>query len=313
MNEFENGPKGDGDNYPAGGGMQFDRVEPPPAVALENQESSLPDGTLSCGGCQSEIDGVYYEINGGITCESCHGLLLQARESGSGMGRFARATAFGLLAGAVGCGIYYGILKLTGYEVGLIAILVGFMVGAAVKVGSNHRGGWAYQTLAVVITYISIVGSYVPMLVEELSTMEPEGEISTTAEDEAGLESPALVIQAGPEATEEIAGPSAEEGRPPAPTEPDSVPQPGPAAQETHPEQSSDLGAVEMLIGGLALVILVLALPFLAGLENFLGLLIIGFGLWQAGSMNRREPFSAAGPFRVGERADERIVTSESL
>ncbi len=59
-------------------------------------------------------------------------------------------------------------LKLTGYEFGLIAILVGYAVGIAVRRGSSGRGGWPYQLLAVGLTYASIVGSYLPLVFAEV-------------------------------------------------------------------------------------------------------------------------------------------------
>lgn len=49
-----------------------------------------------------------------------------------------------------------------------------------------------------------------------------------------------------------------------------------------------------------ALMLLVAAIPFLAGVKNLLGLLIIGFGLWEAWKLNRRTDLSISGPFQVG-------------
>ena len=44
-----------------------------------------------------------------------------------------------------------------------------------------------------------------------------------------------------------------------------------------------------------------LALPFLAGLDNLMGIVIIGIGLYEAWKVNRAAPFSISGPFMVGE------------
>ncbi len=44
-----------------------------------------------------------------------------------------------------------GIAALTGYEFGLIAVLVGLAVGIAVRKGSSGRGGWRYQVLAMFV------------------------------------------------------------------------------------------------------------------------------------------------------------------
>ena len=50
-------------------------------------------------------------------------------------------------------------------------------------------------------------------------------------------------------------------------------------------------------------VVVAFAAPFLAGFENILGILIIGFGLWQAWQLNRKRPFEVAGPFQVAAAA----------
>jgi hypothetical protein len=46
-----------------------------------------------------------------------------------------------------------------------------------------------------------------------------------------------------------------------------------------------------------------LAAPFLQGAENLIGLLIIGFGLWQAWSLNKRADVAIEGPFALGAPA----------
>ena len=75
--------------------------------------------------------------------------------------------AAGIGVGLAGTIVYWAILAATGYEFGLIAIVVGFAVGKAVHWGSRGRGGWAYQTLAIGLTYLAIVSAYVPMIVTE--------------------------------------------------------------------------------------------------------------------------------------------------
>src|SRR5258708_27620060 len=82
----------------------------------------------------------------------------------AGAGAFPRAALAGLGAAAVGAGIYIAVRYATGYQVGLISILVGFLVGRAVHWGSRGRGGWPYQALAMVLTYLAIVSIYVPIL-----------------------------------------------------------------------------------------------------------------------------------------------------
>ena len=44
---------------------------------------------------------------------------------------------------------------------------------------------------------------------------------------------------------------------------------------------------------------IVLAIPFLAGLENIMGIIIIGIGLYEAWKLNRREALTITGPHAI--------------
>ena len=83
--------------------------------------------------------------------------------------RFGRALLFGGLAAIAGAAVWMTVTLLTGYEIGFIAILVGLIVGAGVKKGARGRGGWLYQSLAVLLTYLAIVSTYVPAVYEGIT------------------------------------------------------------------------------------------------------------------------------------------------
>jgi hypothetical protein len=265
-------------NDPAAAGeLQFDRAD---------FGEAAPAGPLQCKVCNQPIAGAYYEINGEVVCAACQAKAVALRTGGSAVGRVLRATAFGVLAGAVGAGIYYAILALTGYQIGLISILVGFMVGFAVSFGSHQRGGWFYQLLAVGLTYASIVSTYVPMIVGELRQMPMDEELAAVSEP-AQLEG---------EQAEPIGEPLfAEEPDPQQPAE--AVP--AGAQPEPAPEGEAEVAEVPDVVLWIIAVPLAFAAPFLAGFENILGILIIGFGLWQAWQLNRKRPFEVSGPFQV--------------
>jgi hypothetical protein len=132
---------------------------------------------------------------------------------------------------------------LTGYEFGLIAIVVGFAVGAAVKWGCYGRGGPLYQTLAIVLTYLAIVSTYVPAVIEGLSKADIDATASVSAPAEGGQQ------------------PSVDRAE---------------ASASRSPDEPMSLGMVSL---SLAVVLLIACVaPFFAGLENIMGLLIIGFG-----------------------------------
>jgi hypothetical protein len=137
--------------------LQFDRAQ------FETPKSAV------CASCQRTLSGSYYEINGRLACEACRMKAEWDWNNSSGVGRFLRAAAFGTAAAIAGAVIYYGVTALTGYELSLISILVGIMVGIAVRVGSRGRGGWKYQCLAMFLTYTSIMAAYSPMILKGLS------------------------------------------------------------------------------------------------------------------------------------------------
>ena len=120
----------------------------------------------SCTVCSGALGIEYFLANGHVVCERCALKMKFQFASGSRLGRFGKATVLGLVAGALGAALFFAILKLTGYEFGLIAIVVGFLVGAAVRYGNGGRGGWPYQALAIAITYAAIVLTYVPFIVQ---------------------------------------------------------------------------------------------------------------------------------------------------
>lgn len=230
-------------------------------------------GQVQCGFCGREAQGVYFQVGDTVSCTGCKNER-EAGPRGSRLGRFSKALVFGLVAGAIGAALWYGVRRLTGYEIGLIAIVVGFMVGAAVRFGSGGRGGWRYQVLAVGLTYFSICLNYAPDVVSGLLARAEQGE----------------------------AGEAAPEGEGPA-----SVPVPSPVAPATDvaPGEEARPGGIAGGVAALALfallvVVISLAAPFLGGFENVLGLLIIGFGLWQAWKMNAATPIEISGPFRIG-------------
>ncbi len=238
-------------------------------------ESGGAPAAPSCGFCKQSIASVYFQVGDEVACHRCRAAIVQKREAGSGFLRFLRASLYGSLAGAVGAAIWYGVRALTGYEVGLIALVVGLLVGGAVRAGSAGRGGWRYQALAMALTYVSIVSTYVPMVVTAL--YEGATHAETTAETTAA---PVVTSDSTPSST------------------PASALQAG----ESRPKTPS-AGRLALALGLFAAVVVVfaLAVPFLGGLENVIGLVIIAIGLYEAWQMNRRVPLVITGPHRVGK------------
>lgn len=204
----------------------------------------------------------YYEADAGVICAACHARITAAPQSDGGRGRFARALGFGIIAAIAGATTYFALLAATGREMTLVLLFVGFVVGRAVRVGSRGRGGRRFQWLAVVLTYLAIVATYVPFVVKGFSG---QSTVTTTqALPAPTLDGSFLAVAAAP-------APIAE----PAPS----------------------LGASAVGLG--ALLLLAFAAPVLEGVNNGVGMLITVAALLQAWRMNRRTDVVITGPYHV--------------
>ncbi|HPU31351.1 MAG TPA: hypothetical protein PK184_01485 [Phycisphaerae bacterium] len=246
----------------AGDNLQFDRAE------FEDAQAA----GVVCSSCQQAITDWYYEINGLITCATCHAKVREAFFGGSRLRRAAMATVFGIVAGVLGAAIYYGVAAATGYEIGLVAIVVGLLVGGAVRRGSGGRGGWFYQLMAVALTYSAISGSYFIFAAKEFAKQEQA--TSNQVTESAPADSPPA-----------LAG---------ATSQPAAAAQADDASTEA-PSPAAFLLAFVLVLG------LALALPILVGIESPITFLIIGFALYEAWVINKRPALQINGPCRIGD------------
>jgi len=248
----------DGADGSGGAEMQFDKVDLPGTGEAQ-----------SCRSCKRPIEGEYFEIARNVICGDCAGALAGSKQ---GRGAFGRALLYGVGAALLGTIAWYAIVKITDREFGLLAIAVGLFVGTAVKKGARGLGGWRTQALAMALTYVSITASYVPLVIKGLA--------------EAGAEKTAA-SSASPSSRAPDEAPFSTRGA----ADPTDV-----AKNEGDAKPQTGAGAVVLALG---LVLgLAFAAPFLGGTSNIMGILIIGFGLYQAWKINRRVPLS--GPFRFG-------------
>jgi phosphate/sulfate permease len=239
--------------------LDFTRADFSPQASGDSSQAS-GNSVPVCGACTAAIAGSYYTLGDQMLCEPCHFAVRDAGAPGSVLSRAFGALGLGVVAAMVAGALWLLVTELTGYEIGLIAIVVGFLVGAAVRIGGRAVGGVGYQLLAVFLTYSAIVMTYVPTIVSELRANEE------------------LIAQLESETTD----PS----RLNISTEGDVTP-------------AVDEWAITITLY-LVSVPFAYAAPFLLGLENAIGLLIIGFALFQAGKMNKTALLEMQGPFRLG-------------
>jgi hypothetical protein len=256
--------------------LQFTTVEPPASAASAPATTSRP-----CSFCRQPIDSIYYALADKTICESCRAKI-DASPAGTPFGRFFKATMRGLGAGLLGAIAWFAIRKIAHIEIGLVAIVVGFMVGKAVRKGSGGRGGRGYQILAVVLTYSCIAANYMPDIFEAvINDIHHPAHSPHSARPANG---------AAPAATpNQASGNDA------------SSPSPGsPSPATTAPRH---VGAGKKALALMLVVVLVfvmsLALPFMEGVKNLIGLLIIGFALWEAWKINAFRRLPITGPYQI--------------
>jgi hypothetical protein len=148
---------GPAEEHPISAGLQFQTAEPLPSAG----EAAAG---RSCVICKQPIVNQYYQAQGAVVCEMC-AQRIQSGQQAPPPVSLARAALFGVAAAVAGSLLYATVSIVTGLEIGLIAIVVGVMVGKAVRRGSNGLGGRPQQILAVLLTYFAITTSYIPVII----------------------------------------------------------------------------------------------------------------------------------------------------
>jgi hypothetical protein len=245
-------------------------------LQLDRAEFEQPQERAGCAICAKPLERRYFQVNGQSVCTICCGRMKASLEGGSGLKRGLKAVVFGIGATALGTFLYWAILAMTGYEFALIAIVVGLLVGKAVSLGAEGRGGWRYQALAMALTYLSIVGAYVPLIIAEIRkepTALEQGQHSQTSPEPVATATPVAAMSDGSAAADD-------------------------ASLESEP-----LSVGQAVLALAMLVAFICAAPFLAGFENIIGIVIIGIGLFEAWKLNRRRELTITGPHAIAPQA----------
>jgi hypothetical protein len=116
--------------------------------------------------CKRPTGDTYYHAQGRVVCPACASRI-QAGQQAPPPLSLARALLYGAGAALGGSILYAAVAIVTGWEFGLVAIVVGYMVGKAIRHGSRGLGGRPQQIFAVVLTYFAITTSYIPVLIYE--------------------------------------------------------------------------------------------------------------------------------------------------
>ena len=138
--------------------LQFDHAVPGGAAALTTASDAVP-----CSACLVPVGAEYWDVGGRHVCGRCRDVAARETAPVRETRLVLRAALFGLGAAIAGAAVYYGVIAITEFEIGIVAILIGWMVGRAVRAGARGRGGRRLQVLAVALTYVSVGLAYLPL------------------------------------------------------------------------------------------------------------------------------------------------------
>lgn len=298
----------------------------PAGTAAAAPVSPATAGT--CSQCGQAIGENYYLSAGQMWCPDCTRrapLLTPA----AGCRTLLFAVLLGVLAAAGAAGLWALIVILTGYQLGLVAIVVGILVGLAVRKGSGGTGGRRYQVLAMVLTVAALAYASVPIAI---AAIRDDPDMSRKFKDmweqaKANAGKPPAPVVVPPEtAAETAAEPAAQTAPPAAATPAGAVPSPGKEAPptETEEQEQEEDGAVwvtpaapaarpvsmgkavglallGLVVAGLAVVFGPFVLYALLLISDPFSLVFLAIALWEAWRFNRPQERVFEGPFKSRE------------
>jgi hypothetical protein len=257
--------------------LQFDR-----AVSAAGDAGPTSDAIV-CAACNSTVRTWYYDVEGAPHCAGCK----QKAERNSGAvrdwGLTLRASVFGLGAAIAGALIYFGVIAITQFEIGIVALLIGWMVGWALRKGAGGRGGRRLQVIGAALTYFAVALAYLPLVIKA----DIDGGISAAAQAQLSSDDDSAPNEVDQPAISDV--------------ERTVEPPPFTAGSTADVNPFFAIGLVLVFSLGLPLFVILGSFP-----SGLISALIIGIGMHQAWSMTRAASLTIAGPFKVGRaRSDD--------
>jgi len=144
------------------------RVISPSNPQFDTVEYGAAQVNSQCQFCHQPIGSTFYRVRASMACPSCADKL-RAELTQFNPSPYSRALIWGIGAAILGLVLYATFTIVTGWIFSYIALIVGGMVGAAVKKGSGGAGGRRYQFTAATLTYVAISLAAVPVQMNRAS------------------------------------------------------------------------------------------------------------------------------------------------
>lgn len=185
------------DEPPISLGLNARPENPPPPESLQFTRAELAGapGTNRprCVACKSTLDDTYFHAHGRQVCPAC-ARRMESHQQAPPAHSLLKSALYGGAAALAGCILFAAIEIATGWQIGIIAILVGYMVGKAIRQASGGLGGRPQQILAVLLTYFAISFSYVGVAIAHVAKANAARQTAAVTESPAPVK-PAQVGQ----------------------------------------------------------------------------------------------------------------------
>src|SRR6266446_7126240 len=119
-------------------------------------------GTDRCKLCNQLVADRHYRVNSAMACSSC-AERAQREVPVDTHAAFMRGLLYGGGAAILGLILYSAVGIITGLEIGYVSLAVGYLVGKAMKKGSQGIGGRRYQIAAALLTYAAVSMAAIPI------------------------------------------------------------------------------------------------------------------------------------------------------
>ena len=133
-----------------------------PVPQFATAEYGSQAGAATCKACGKTLGTSHYRVNGVVTCAHCAERIKEELPKDSHTA-FLRGISCGVAGAVLGLILYVTVALTTGLEIGFVSLAVGYIVGKAIVVGSKGQGGRRYQVAAVMLTYMAVSLSAVPI------------------------------------------------------------------------------------------------------------------------------------------------------
>ena len=146
--------------------------------------------TPACAACKRPLSGPFFMINGARACGECT-RKIQAQIPKDSHAAFVRAILFGSAGAIAGFALYVIFALATGLVIGFVSLAVGFIVGKAMNLGSRGVCGRRYQIVALVLTYLAVSMSAVPLAIYQYRQHRPAPSVQAAPDGQAAGAQPA--------------------------------------------------------------------------------------------------------------------------